>query len=80
MGPAGSLASILFGAGDNTPSMLGAIISVWLVQIPLLFIFVQLLQLNVEWVWVTYVFANIVQFFNILYFVKKGKWRDKCVI
>lgn len=80
MGPAGSLASILFGAGDNTPSMIGALISVWLVQIPLLFVFVQVLQLKVEWVWITYIFAYFVQFLNILYFVKRGKWRDKCVI
>ncbi|HYF82144.1 MAG TPA: MATE family efflux transporter [Clostridia bacterium] len=80
MGPAGSLASILFGAGDNTPSMLGALISVWLVQIPLLFVFVQLMHLGVEWVWITYIFAYFVQFLNILYFVKKGKWKDKCVI
>ncbi|KUO69856.1 MAG: hypothetical protein APF77_17690 [Clostridia bacterium BRH_c25] len=80
LGPAASLASILFGAGDNTPSMLGALISVWVVQIPLLYVFVQLLHLSVEWVWLTYIFAYIVQFLNILYFVKKGKWRDKCVI
>ncbi len=80
MGPAGALASILFGAGDNTPSMLGALISVWLVQIPLLFVFVQLLHLTIEWVWITYIFAYFVQFLNILYFVKRGKWRDKCVI
>lgn len=80
MGLAGSLASILFGAGDNTPSMLGAIISIWFVQIPLLFVFVKLLSLSVEWVWATYIFAYLVQFFIILYFVKKGKWREKCVI
>lgn len=80
LGPAGSLASILFGAGDNTPSMLGALISVWLVQIPLLYVFVQLLQLSVEWVWISYIFAYMVQFFIILFFVKRGKWRDKCVI
>lgn len=80
LGPAGSLASILFGAGDNTPSMLGALISVWLVQIPLLYVFVQLLKLSVEWVWISYIFAYMVQFFIILFFVKRGKWRDKCVI
>lgn len=80
MGPAGALTSILFGAGDNTPSMLGALISVWLVQIPLLYLFVQLLQLGIEWVWMTYIFTYGVQLLNILYFVKKGKWKDKCVI
>lgn len=80
MGPAGSLASILFGAGDNVPSMLGALISIWLVQLPLLFIFVTVMGLSVEWVWATYIFAYMVQLLVVFYFVKKGKWRDKCVI
>jgi putative MATE family efflux protein len=80
MGPAGSLASILFGAGDNTPSMLGALISVWGVQLPLLYVFVNVLGLSVEWVWATYIFAYMVQFSVILYFVKRGRWKEKCVI
>lgn len=80
MGPAGALASILFGAGDNTPSMLGALISVWLVQIPLLYVFVRLLHMNIEWVWMSYIFAYGVQLVNIVYFVRRGKWKDKCVI
>ncbi len=80
LGVAGSLASILFGAGDNTPSMLGALASVWLVQIPLLFLFVQLMHLDIQWVWVTYIFAYAVQFIIVFFFVKRGKWRDKCVI
>ncbi|MHB1393630.1 MAG: MATE family efflux transporter [Clostridia bacterium] len=80
MGPSASLASILFGAGDNTPSMIGALISVWLVQIPFLYVFVHLLHMNVEWIWISYVLAYGVQFLCILYFVKRGKWRDKCVI
>jgi len=80
MGPAGSLGSILFGAGDNVPSMLGVLFSIWLVQIPLLYVFVQLLHFSVEWVWATYILEYAVQFFIILFFVKRGKWRDKCVI
>jgi putative MATE family efflux protein len=80
MGPAGSLASILYGAGDNVPSMLGALISVWLVQIPLLFVFVQLLQLSIEWVWISYVVAYAVHYLVILHYVRKGKWKYKCVI
>ncbi|MCM1566273.1 MAG: MATE family efflux transporter [Dehalobacter sp.] len=80
MGPAGSLASILYGAGDNVPSMLGALISIWLVQIPLLFTFVQLLQLSVEWVWFSYIIAYAVHYVVILHYVKKGKWKNTCVI
>jgi len=80
MGPAGSLASILCGAGDNLPSMLGALISIWLVQIPLLFVFVQLLKLSIEWVWLSYVLAYAVHYLVIRYYVRKGKWKYKCVI
>jgi Na+-driven multidrug efflux pump len=80
MGPAGALASILNGAGDNMPSMLGALASVWLVQIPMLYVFVGLLDLRIEWVWATYIFEYAVQFVIVFYYVKRGKWRDKCVI
>ncbi|MGE5679142.1 MAG: MATE family efflux transporter [Pseudomonadota bacterium] len=80
MGPAGALASILNGAGDNMPSMLGALASVWLVQIPLLYVFVSMLDLSIEWVWATYIFEYVVQFVIVFFFVKRGKWRDKCVI
>lgn len=80
MGPAGALASILFGAGDNMPSMLGAFISIWIVQIPALYLFVQLLRLNVDWVWITYILAYAVQLSVIVYFVRKGRWKDRCVV
>lgn len=80
MGPSGSLASILFGAGDNIPSLIGALASVWLVQIPLMYVFVELLHLSVEWVWMTYVFEYAVQLVIIYYFVRKGKWKEKCII
>ncbi|MDD4504282.1 MAG: MATE family efflux transporter, partial [Clostridiaceae bacterium] len=79
MGPAGSLASILCGAGDNIPSMLAALISIWLVQIPLLYVLVQLMQLRVEWVWISYIVAYAVHYIVILYYVKKGKWKNICV-
>lgn len=80
MAPGVTLASILFGAGDNLPSMLGALASIWIVQLPLMYVFVQRLHLPVEWVWMTYVFQYIVQSLIIFYFVRKGRWRDKCVI
>jgi putative MATE family efflux protein len=80
MGPAGSLASILYGSGDTVPSMLAVLTSVWFVQIPMLYLLVQILQLSVEWVWVSYIVSYAVNFAIILYYVKKGKWKDKCVI
>ncbi|MGE5633201.1 MAG: MATE family efflux transporter [Caulobacteraceae bacterium] len=80
MGPATALASILFGAGDNVPSMLGALFSIWVVQIPLIFVFVYLLHLKVEWLWATYIAAYAVQLLIIAFFVKRGTWKDKCVL
>jgi len=80
MGPAGGLASILYGAGDNVPSMLAALTSVWLIQIPMLYFFVQVLQMNVEWVWISFIVSYAVHFAMIMYFVRKGRWKHKCVI
>ncbi len=80
MGPAGGLASILYGAGDNVPSMLAALTSVWLVQIPMLYFFIQVLRMNVEWVWISFIISYAVHFAMIAYFVRKGSWKHKCVI
>jgi putative MATE family efflux protein len=80
MGPAGGMASILYGAGDNVPSMLAALTSIWLVQIPMLYLFVQIMQMSIQWVWISYIVSYAVHFVMIVYFVKKGKWKDKCVI
>ncbi len=80
MGPAGSLASIMYGAGDNIPSMLAALISIWIIQIPMLYVFVHLLQLSIDWVWFSYIVAYAAHYFVILRYVKLGKWKDKCVI
>lgn len=80
MGTAGSLGSILYGAGDNVPSMLAALLSIWFVQIPMLYLFVQILQFSVEWVWASYIVAYVVHLVVIIYYVKKGKWKNMCVI
>lgn len=80
MGPAGGLASILYGAGDNVPSMLAALTSVWLVQIPMLYLFVQIFQKSVEWVWISYIVSYAIHFVIIVYYVKKASWKHKCVI
>jgi hypothetical protein len=79
-GPAGALASVLFGSGDNVPSMISSLISVWLIQIPLLYVLVNILHLPVYWVWMTYILVYAVQFILILYFVKAGKWKNKSVL
>lgn len=80
MGPAGSLASILYGAGDNVPSMLAALLSIWFVQIPILYLLVQVLQFSVEWVWISYIAAYAVHLVVIIYYVKKGRWKNMCII
>lgn len=79
-GPAGAVASVLFGSGDNLPSMLTSLVTVWVVQIPLLYVFVNILHLSVNWVWMTYILVYAVQFVLILYFVKRGGWKNKCIL
>jgi len=78
-GPAGALAAALFGAGENLPSMIAGVSTIWLVQIPLMYLFVGVYKLSINWVWITYIIQYILQFLIIVYFVKKGDWKYKSI-
>lgn len=78
-GPAGALAAALFGAGENLPSMIAGISTIWLVQIPLMYLFVGVYKLPISWVWLTYIIQYVLQLTIILYYVKKGDWKHKSI-
>ncbi|GAB6188836.1 MATE family efflux transporter [Marinitoga arctica] len=67
------------GSRYNTPYLFMSLGARWLVQIPLLFLFINILQLPVLWVWLSFVFGDIFEFIIAMYFYKKGKWKYKRV-
>ncbi|MBU5591392.1 MATE family efflux transporter [Clostridium sp. MSJ-4] len=73
------LGSVFSGSGHNTPFMLSSLISRWGVQIPLIAIMVRVLKLPMNYIWSTFLIANIVEVIVVYVFYKKGTWEHKRV-
>ncbi len=72
--PAYGMMSGFFGAGHNKPALFANIISVWFVQIPLMYIFSSVLHLGILWFWASMGIGNFVLFFVVLYNIRKNDW------
>ncbi|WP_207706370.1 MATE family efflux transporter [Clostridium amazonitimonense] len=73
------LGSVFSGSGHNTPFMLSSLISRWGIQIPLIAIMVRVLKLPMNYIWSTFLIANIVEVIVVYVFYKKGTWEHKRV-
>ena len=71
------LGSGFFGAGFNLPFLVGSIVSNWVVQIPFLFLAVNVLKLGINWVWVSFVVAQVSQAVVMLVFYLRGNWVNR---
>lgn len=79
-GVAMGLGSVFSGSGHNTPFLLSSLLSRWAVQIPLLFVIVNLLKLPVVYVWISFVVADCCEMIIVYVLYKKGTWEHKRVI
>ncbi|WP_051267454.1 MATE family efflux transporter [Treponema pedis] len=71
--------SVFTGSGHTKPLLYSTITSRWLVQIPVLFLFVNILHLPLYTVWFSYIISEAAEFFVIFYHYKKGLWCCKRV-
>lgn len=69
------LASVFPGSGYNKPLLVSGFVSKTFIQIPLLALFVLYFQFSLEYVWWTYITAEIVEFFIIIYYFREGTWK-----
>ncbi len=68
--------AILFtGSGYNKPILIASIVARWIVQIPALYIFVLVLKKDLDYVWLTYVIAEVFDFIILYYYYLKGEWK-----
>lgn len=73
------LASCFGGSGYNSPFAISSLFSRWIIQFPVLVLFVHVLKLPVIWVWVSYMMADLAEA-GILYgYYLKGKWKTRRV-
>lgn len=63
------------GSGYNKPLLVAGIISQWVIQLPITFLFYKL-GLGVEFIFMTYIFADVTEFFVFHLYYKKGYWKE----
>ena len=73
------LATVFAGSGHTRPLLYSTFTSRWIVQIPFLFLAVNVLHLPLYAVWTSYIASEIAEFFVIFYHYKKGVWCNKRV-
>ncbi|MCM1991701.1 MATE family efflux transporter [Oceanirhabdus seepicola] len=71
--------SVFSGSGYNTPYLISSITGRWIVQIPLMFLFVNVFNLPIIWVWTTFVAADFAEMMVILTAYNIGKWERRRV-
>jgi putative MATE family efflux protein len=70
------LATIFTGSGYTIPLLISAIIGQWAFQLPFVFLAVVVLNMPFQFVALSYFAFTLGEGAIILYFYKKGKWKD----
>jgi len=73
------ISPVFSGSGYNLPFLIASIVAKWVVQIPILFLFVHILKVDLNLVWFSIIFANATESIIYIIFYKKGKWKNKRV-
>jgi len=70
-----SLMSAFFGAGYTFPAFVSSVIGRWFVQVPYVIITVTFLKLPIDYIWYSFIFAELAEACYSLYVFRKGKWK-----
>lgn len=73
------LATVFAGSGHTKPLLYSTLASRWFIQIPFLFLTVNILHLPLYAVWTSYIASEIAEFSVIFYHYKKSVWCHKRV-
>ncbi len=72
--------TVFSGSGYNMPFFISSVAGRWLGAIPFAFIAIIVLDLDLVWLWVSYLVGDFIEFLVIMYYYKKGDWQRKRVI
>lgn len=76
----GSGMRIVFsGSGFNRPVLISTIISRWIVQLPLMYVFVKILQVPLNTLWISFIIAELADLAVVVYYFRRGDWKLKRV-
>lgn len=73
------LSTVFSGSGYTFPFVISSFISKWVIQLPFLLLVVVILKLEVTWIWASYLLGDLGEFFIMLFYYRKGKWKTKRV-
>ncbi|CCU84077.1 MATE efflux family protein (fragment) [Mesotoga infera] len=73
------LSSVFGGSGHNFPFVVGSVVSRWLIQVPMLIVFVAFMKASIVWVWLSYVFSDIAEATVMIFYYLRGKWETRRV-
>lgn len=68
-------AVVFIGSGYNKPLLVASIVARWGVQVPALFLFVNILELEINAIWFTFIMAEVADFVILYYYYRLGKWK-----
>lgn len=72
--------TVFSGSGYNLPFLVSSMFGRWAGAIPFAFVAIYILDLNIMWLWVSYLVGDIVEFIVIMYYYKQGKWQTNKVV
>lgn len=73
------LGSVFTGSGHTIPFLLSSMISRWVVQIPIMFYVTYIIKGSLTFIWISFILADLVEMFIIIFLYKKGTWESKRV-
>ncbi len=73
------LATTFTGSGYNMPFLISSILGKWVIQIPILFICIYVLRLDILFIWISFLAAEAAEFCAVLFLFKQGKWKKRRV-
>jgi putative MATE family efflux protein len=73
------LGSSFKGAGNTFPPLVITTISYWLLELPSVFIMIKIFHLGANYIWYSIVAAQVITFFNMYVWFRRGNWKLKKV-
>ncbi len=72
--------TVFSGSGYNFPFLVSSVAGRWLAAIPFAFVMIFLLDMNIIWLWISYIVGDIVELVVIMYYYIRGDWQTKKVV
>ncbi len=70
-----SMMSAFFGSGNTLPAMFASVVGRWFVQLPYLVLVALVLKLPSNYIWYSFIIAEVAELLYAYFVFSKGKWK-----